>query len=108
MPFSRSSSMDRFRRLMTEAAESIIGSGWVWLVAEGARGIHLATTPNNEVVALASVTPLLVLDMWEHAYLSLDHFDKAAYVDAWFALIDWDKANLRYLEALRAAAAAVG
>ena len=63
---------------------------------------------NNEVVALASVTPLLVLDMWEHAYLSLDHFDKAAYVDAWFALIDWDKANLRYLEALRAAAAAVG
>ena len=56
-------SMDRFRRLMTEAAESIIGSGWVWLVAEGARGIHLATTPNNEVVALASVTPLLVLDM---------------------------------------------
>ena len=59
-------SMDRFRRLMTEAAESIIGSGWVWLVAEGARGIHLATTPNNEVVALASVTPLLVLDMWEH------------------------------------------
>ena len=101
-------SMDRFRRLMTEAAESIIGSGWVWLVAEGARGIHLATTPNNEVVALASVTPLLVLDMWEHAYLSLDHFDKAAYVDAWFALIDWDKANLRYLEALRSAAAAVG
>ena len=101
-------SMDRFRRLMTEAAESIIGSGWVWLVAEGARGTHLATTPNNEVVALASVTPLLVLDMWEHAYLSLDHFDKAAYVDAWFALIDWDKANLRYLEALRAAAAAVG
>ena len=101
-------SMDRFRRLMTEAAESIIGSGWVWLVAEGARGIHLATTPNNEVVALASVTPLLVLDMWEHAYLSLDHFDKAAYVDAWFALIDWDKANLRYLEALLAAAAAVG
>ena len=101
-------SMDRFRRLMTEAAESIIGSGWVWLVAEGTRGIHLATTPNNEVVALASVTPLLVLDMWEHAYLSLDHFDKAAYVDAWFALIDWDKANLRYLEALRAAAAAVG
>ena len=101
-------SIDAFLKLLTEAAESIIGSGWVWLVAEGARGIHLATTPNNEVVALASVTPLLVLDMWEHAYLSLNHFDKAAYVDAWFALIDWDKANLRYLEALRAAATAVG
>ena len=93
-------SMDRFRRLMTEAAESIIGSGWVWLVAEGARGIHLATTPNNEVVALASVTPLLVLDMWEHAYLTLDHFNKPSYVDTWFSLIDWARAERRYLAAL--------
>lgn len=101
-------SMDEFRRLMTEAAESIIGSGWVWLVAEGNHGLHLATTPNNEVVALASVTPLLVLDMWEHAYLSIDHFNKASYVDTWFSLIDWAKANQRYIDALRVAAEAVG
>ena len=101
-------SIAQFRRLLTEAAESIIGSGWVWLVAEGGQGIHLATTPNNEVVALASVTPLLVLDMWEHAYLSVEHFNKASYVDDWFSLIDWGKANARYIEALASAAKAVG
>lgn len=93
-------SMARFRQLFTEAAESIIGSGWVWLVAEGNRGIHIAATPNNEVVPLASVTPILILDMWEHAYITLDHFDKAAYVSAWFGLIDWAGAERRYLEAL--------
>lgn len=93
-------SMARFQQLLTQAAASIIGSGWVWLVAEGDRGIHISTTINNEVVPLGSVTPLLVLDMWEHAYLTLDHFSKAAYVDTWFSLIDWTKANQRYMDAI--------
>ena len=97
-------SMDRFQQLLTEAAESIIGSGWVWLAAEGDRGIHISTTENNDVVPLASVSPLLILDMWEHAYLPMNHFDKAAYVEDWFSLIDWGKANERYLAVLSGAA----
>jgi Fe-Mn family superoxide dismutase len=96
--------MDRFQQLLTEAAESIIGSGWVWLAAEGDRGVHISTTENNDVVPLASVSPLLILDMWEHAYLPMNHFDKAAYVEDWFSLIDWGKANERYLAALSGAA----
>ena len=98
-------SMPAFLQLLTEAAESIIGSGWVWLVADGNKGIHIATTENNEVVALDSVTPVLILDMWEHAYLSLDHFDKAAYVRTWFSLIDWGRAEQRYIAAITGAAA---
>ncbi len=98
-------SMARFQQLLTQAAESIIGSGWVWLVAEGDRGIHISTTINNEVVPLSSVTPLLVMDMWEHAYLTLDHFNKPTYVDTWFSLIDWTRANQRYLDALSNTAA---
>lgn len=94
-------SISRFRQLLLEAAQSIIGSGWVWLVAEGNKGIHIATTENNEVVALSSVTPVLILDMWEHAYISLDHFDIAHYVENWFSLIDWETANNRYLEAVQ-------
>ena len=93
-------SMDRFRRLMTEAAESIIGSGWVWLVAEGNKGIHITTTPNNEVAPLASVTPVLIADLWEHAYLSMDHFNKPSYMEDWFSLINWSRAEERYLSAL--------
>ena len=96
-------SMPAFQQLLPEAAASIIGSGWVWLLAEGNKGIHIATTPNNEVVELQSVSPILVLDMWEHAYLSVDHFDKASYVATWFSLIDWGRAEQRYLAALSAA-----
>lgn len=97
-------SMEAFRRLLAEAAGSLIGSGWVWLVAEGNRGVHMAVTEDNDVVDLASVTPILVLDMWEHAYITLDHFDKAAYVDTWFSLIDWSKAEQRYIAAISSGA----
>lgn len=93
-------SIPAFQKLLTEAAESVIGSGWVWLVAEGNRGVHIATTEDNDVVDLASVTPVLVLDMWEHAYLSQEHFDKAAYVDTWFSLINWEQAEQRYTAAV--------
>lgn len=93
-------SMQAFQQLLVEAAESIIGSGWVWLVAEWDKGIHIATTDDNEVVALKFVTPLLVLDMWEHAYITQTHFDKAAYVNTWFSLIDWGKAEQRYISAI--------
>ena len=97
-------SMEEFRRLMIEAAESIIGSGWVWLVAEGNKGIHISTTINNEVVPLNFVTPVLIADLWEHAYLSQDHFNKPEYMRTWFSLIDWGKAEERYLSALGAGA----
>lgn len=99
-------SIPQFRRLLTEAAESVIGSGWVWLVAEGGRGVHIATTANNEVVPLTSVTPILIMDVWEHAYLTMEHFNKPSYVDTWFALINWDEAERRYLEALNTTGAA--
>lgn len=92
-------SMQAFLQLFTEAAESLIGSGWIWLVAEGDHGIHIATTPNNEVVPLDSVTPILVLDVWEHAYLAMDHFDKSSYVSTWFSLINWTAAEERYIAA---------
>lgn len=93
-------SMAQFRRLLTEASESIIGSGWVWLVAEGNKGLHIATTRNNEIVALNAVTPILIADLWEHAYLTVEHFNKPAYIDTWFSLIDWSNAEERYLAAL--------
>lgn len=93
-------SMAQFQQLLTQAAESIIGSGWVWLVAEGGQGLHISTTVNNEVVPLESVTPILIMDMWEHAYLTMDHFNKPSYVSTWFSLIDWNRAEERYLSAV--------
>lgn len=92
-------SVDNFRRLMAAAAGSIIGSGWVWLVFESDRGLHIVTTENNETVDLTTVTPILNLDMWEHAYIRQDPFNKPMYVDNWFSLINWGAAETRYMTA---------
>lgn len=93
-------STENFRRMMTAAAGSIIGSGWVWLVFEVNRGLHIVTTPNNATVDLTSVTPILNLDMWEHAYIRQEPFNKAGYVDTWFSLINWGSAETRYMAAV--------
>lgn len=90
-------SIDNFRRLVGTAASSIIGSGWVWLVFESDRGLHIVTTSNNNTVDLASVTPILILDMWEHAYIRQEPFNKLSYVDTWFSLINWGAAETRYM-----------
>ena len=90
-------SMPRFKRLLLEAAESIPGSGWVWLVSERNGGPHIAITRDNEAVAFDSVQPILAIDMWEHAYFLDNQFDKEKYLDAWFSFIDWEKAEKRFL-----------
>ncbi len=88
-------SLEQFKKLLTEAAYSITGSGWVWLIMEGGEP-HIATTGNNSVVSLNSVTPIFSIDMWEHAYFPLYQFDKAAYLNNWFELVNWDRADQRY------------
>ena len=89
-------SMDTFKRLLTEAADSIPGSGWVWLVAERSGGPHIVVTDNNEAVDLAAVQPIFVADLWEHAYFLDDQFHKEKYMDFWFSFLDWDKAEKRF------------
>lgn len=92
-------SMERFKRLLFEAAGSLPGVGWVWLVTEKNGGPHIVMTENHEVVMLDAVQPILILDMWEHAYFLDDQFDLEKYIDAWFSFIDWDKANARFQNA---------
>lgn len=89
-------SMSAFKRLLLEAAESLPGAGWVWLVAERSGGPHIVITDNNETVDLQVVQPLFVADLWEHAYFLDDQFDKEKYLDYWFSFIDWKKAEARF------------
>lgn len=89
-------SIDAFKRLLFEAAESITGSGWVWLVSERAGGPHIVITDNNETPDLSLVQPIFAADLWEHAYFLDDQFQKAKYLDFWFSFLDWDKAEKRF------------
>ena len=74
------------------------GSGWVWLATDQIGGLRvLATHDANDTLSLAGLTPLLVCDLWEHAYY-LDHQnDRKSYLDAWFdALPNWAFATAQY------------
>ena len=89
-------SMGAFKRLLLEAAESLPGVGWVWLVAERSGGPHIVITDNNEPVDLRAVQPIFVADLWEHAYFLDDQFNKEKYLDYWFSFLDWEKAEARF------------
>ncbi len=98
-------SLDAFRRQFRDAALSHFGSGWVWLVLDGAK-LRILTTVNADSPIGTRMVPLLTLDVWEHAYYIDYRNERTRYVDAFLdKLINWKFAaeNLRELEARKAA-----
>ncbi len=100
---ARFGSLDGFRDEFRKAALGQFGSGWAWLV-QTPDGLEIATTGNAETPLTDGLTPLLTLDVWEHAYY-LDYQNKRdTYIDAFLdRLINWDFAA-RNFSADRAAA----
>ena len=95
--------LDGFRAAFKKSALGVFGSGWTWLVSTG-NGLEIVSTGNADMPLCSTVTPLLTLDVWEHAYY-LDYQNKrGAYVDAFLSdLINWSFAAQNY-EAGKAAA----
>lgn len=97
--------IDAFRKAFREAALGLFGSGWVWLVDD--RGtLRIMTTGNADAPVGTGIRPLLVLDVWEHAYYIDYRNDRGRYVDAFLeSLINWDfaAANLGTEPGIRAA-----
>ncbi len=81
---------DQFVEAFKTAAAGRFGSGWVWLVSE-AGALKIVTTPNAETPLTTAATPLLTVDVWEHAYY-LDYQNvRPAYVQAFFdKLVNWE------------------
>jgi Fe-Mn family superoxide dismutase len=79
-----------FRKAFAEAAVTLFGSGWTWLVADGGQ-LGIVATGNAGTPITGAATPLLTLDVWEHAYY-LDYQNRRAeYVEAWLDhLVNWD------------------
>lgn len=87
-------SLNAFREKFTEAALSIWGSGYIWLV-DGKKGLCLVTTANQETPT-SVVKPILNLDVWEHAYY-LKHYNKRAdYINDWWNVVNWHLAEQKY------------
>ncbi len=91
-------SVDKFKELFTQAAMTRFGSGWAWLVRKDGK-LSIGSTPNQDNplmdVSELNGTPILALDVWEHAYYLKYQNKRNEYVAAWWNVVDWDAAALR-------------
>ncbi len=89
----------QWKEQMKQAAVSKFGSGWAWLVSDKSGKLFVVQTSNQDVPNLKNYTPIFLVDVWEHAYYLQYQNRRADYVDGWFGLINWRKAQKRYEEA---------
>ena len=89
-------SFDNFKKLFKQACFHVLGSGWVWLNAESTGGLHIQITKDNQPPSVQSVTPILGIDVWEHAYFLRYPAQLGSYVDSWFDQISWTAAEHSY------------
>ncbi len=93
----RFGSMDEFKRIVSDEAVSLFGSGWVWLVVDGDDQLHLVKGSNAETPITSGLRPLLTIDVWEHAYYCDYQNRRADAVSALWSVLDWSVVELRYL-----------
>jgi superoxide dismutase, Fe-Mn family len=99
---------DAFKTEFTKAAQTRFGSGWAWLTvgSDGRLLIESSANQDNplmgDAVGLSGGTPILGLDVWEHAYYLKYQNRRPDYISAFFNIINWDEVNRRYDEALQA------
>ncbi len=89
-------SFERFKQDFLDKALSIVGSGWVWLCVDKSGEFKILATFNHEIPFSQSLKPILILDVWEHAYYLKYQNKRADFVDAWWNLIDWKEVEKIY------------
>jgi superoxide dismutase, Fe-Mn family len=99
-------SFDKFKETFTTAAKTRFGSGWAWLYLNSDKNLVAGSTPNqdNPLMDISTLkgTPILTLDVWEHAYYLKYQNKRADYIDAFWNIVNWDEVNRRYQQALKA------
>lgn len=92
-------SFDQFREQFSQAAIGRFGSGWAWLI-KTKRGLEITDTPNQDNplmdVAAKPGTPLLTIDVWEHAYYLRYQNRRPDYVEAWWDVVNWAEVARRF------------
>lgn len=95
---------DDFKREFKNEAAKQFGSGWVWLIVNKSGQLQITTTQDqdNPLMRNAAISgkPILALDLWEHAYYLDYQYKRQNYVDAFFDVINWDKVQENYEEAI--------
>ncbi len=91
-------SFEDFKSTLKETGVGQFGSGWSWLVHDGS-GLAIVGTPNQDSPISQGQTPLVGVDVWEHAYYLKYQNKRPDYIDAWFNTVDWNKVGERYAAA---------
>jgi Fe-Mn family superoxide dismutase len=95
-------SFDAFKQQFSQAAEKVEGPGWAILVwSPRAQRTDILTAEKHQNLSQWDAIPLLVLDVWEHAYYLKYKSDRAKYIDAWWNVVNWPHVQDRYLQARR-------
>lgn len=92
-------SVDVFKEEFGKAAATRFGSGWAWLVAEKDGSVYVTSTPNQDTPLMEGKTPILGLDVWEHAYYLNYQNRRADYIKAWWHVVNWGEVSRRYAAA---------
>jgi Fe-Mn family superoxide dismutase len=88
-------SFDDFKAKLRAAGVGQFGSGWAWLVKDGS-GLAVVGTPNQDNPITDGKTPLLGVDVWEHAYYLKYQNRRPDYIEAWWNVVNWDKVAERF------------
>ncbi len=80
---------------VNDAGVKRFGSGWTWLVSEGS-GLAVMSTPNQDTPLMEGKTPLLGIDVWEHAYYLNYQNRRPDYLEAWWNVVNWDAVAARF------------
>jgi len=88
-------SFDALRQQVMSAATGVFGSGWVWLVHDGS-GLAVLATADQDSPRILGATPLLGIDLWEHAYYLKFRHRRCDYLEAFWNVVDWDVVSDRY------------
>ncbi len=95
-------SFEAFKDAFSKAAGTRFGSGWAWLCVQEGGKVEVCSTPNQDNPLMPGVgcggTPILALDVWEHAYYLNYQNRRPDYVSAFFNVIDWNEVSSRYAQ----------
>lgn len=92
---SKFGSFENFKEEFSKAATTRFGSGWAWLVVNNGE-LEVTSTPNQDNPLMEGKTPVLGLDVWEHAYYLNYQNRRPEYISAFFNVINWDEVAKRY------------